>query len=101
MGREKPALSLATYQYILCGPVIDGLAYGVLADLKAGCQLMLTGYGLARSPLPLIETLQEQGFDLLVERTISRAQRIRALRKPTRLSRRIMCFGHGRTTESS
>jgi len=72
VGGHKGAFALAAKQQVLLGQLVHGFSYRALTDLKASGQLKFTWDHLTGFPFAGLEALQNQHFDLLVQRTKGR-----------------------------
>jgi hypothetical protein len=72
MRRDEGALALAAHHEVLGREFVDRLAHRALAHAEARGKVHLARDGLARLPLARLQALQDQGLDLLVERTEGR-----------------------------
>jgi hypothetical protein len=68
MGGYKCALALAAHQQVFGCEFVNGFTYCALAHPKAHGQVHFAGNGFAGLPFAGLQTLQDQPFDLLVQR---------------------------------
>ena len=68
---NKGAFTLFSHKKVFGRHLIDGLAYGTLADVEANGQLGLARNSLAGAPFARCKSLEDQAFNLTIERTES------------------------------
>jgi hypothetical protein len=69
MRGNKRAPALAAHHQVVGSHLVDGLAHRALADAVAGGQFDLGRNRLAGLPFARLQALQNQAFDLPVQRT--------------------------------
>jgi hypothetical protein len=72
VGGDKSAFALPAHHQVFGGQLVNRFAHRALADAKARGQVHLAGDHVPRLPLATLQALQDQYFDLLVERTEGR-----------------------------
>jgi hypothetical protein len=68
MGGHEGAFALAAHHQVFGCQLVNGFAHRALAHTKAGGQIHLAGNGFAWLPLARLQALQDQAFDLLIQR---------------------------------